>query len=74
MENDTTMTDIEVAEAELRRLGLNDVQVSERDGAAWLCVPPADRVALVSDPLRGAVLAAVRTAGFHEVGLDLGSP
>jgi len=75
MQRDEMLIEIEMAEAELRRLGLGDVVVSVRggDGCAWLQAPGNDIAALVRDPLRSEVLRAVRGAGFDHVAVSLDS-
>ena len=62
---------IEQAEAALRRLGLDDLRVRHHGEIARIELPPADLVRAVGEPLRAAVLAAVRAAGFRFVTVDL---
>ncbi|WP_298457173.1 ATP-dependent sacrificial sulfur transferase LarE [uncultured Cellulomonas sp.] len=66
------LAQVEVAEAELRRLGLGDLRVRHHGDVARLEVT-ADQIAtVVAEPLRGEVLRAVRAAGFRFVAVDLG--
>ncbi|MFC8921235.1 hypothetical protein [Cellulosimicrobium sp. NPDC057127] len=62
---------VEAAESELRRLGL-DLRVRHHGDLARLEAPRSDLVSVASEPLRGEVLRAVRSAGFRAVALDLG--
>ncbi|GAA3725363.1 ATP-dependent sacrificial sulfur transferase LarE [Spinactinospora alkalitolerans] len=65
------LAQVETAEAELRRLGLEDLRVRHHGDVARLEVPIANIVAVAGDPLREKVLRAVRSAGFRFVALDL---
>lgn len=59
--------DLDLAEGELRRLGLTQVGVRRFGDAAWLELP-ADQLALIAhDPLRGEVVRALQAAGFNRV-------
>lgn len=62
---------VERAEAALRRLGFTDCRVRHHGDVARVELTPADLVRAVGDPLREAVLAGVRGAGFRFVALDL---
>jgi pyridinium-3,5-biscarboxylic acid mononucleotide sulfurtransferase len=62
---------IERAEAALRRLGLDDLRVRHHGEVARIELPAGDLVRAVSEPLRGAVHAAVTGAGFRFVTVDL---
>jgi uncharacterized protein len=63
---------IERAESALRRLGFDDLRVRHHDEVARVELSPADLVRAVVDPLRTEMLAAVRSAGFRFVAVDLG--
>jgi pyridinium-3,5-biscarboxylic acid mononucleotide sulfurtransferase len=63
---------VEAAESELWRLGLGDLRVRHHGDLAVLEAPNAQLTTLASEPLRGEVLRAVRSAGFRIVALDLG--
>lgn len=62
---------VEAAEGELRRLGLADVRVRHHGELARLEAPRADLASIATEPLRGEVLRAVRSAGFRAVAIDL---
>ncbi|MDT5035714.1 MAG: pyridinium-3,5-biscarboxylic acid mononucleotide sulfurtransferase [Micromonosporaceae bacterium] len=62
---------IERAEAALRRLGFTDLRVRHHGDVARIELPPDDLVRAVTDPLRGAVHAAVTGAGFRFAAVDL---
>ncbi|WP_275001446.1 hypothetical protein [Promicromonospora iranensis] len=62
---------IEAAESELRRLGLEEIRVRHHGDLARLEAPHRDLTALAAEPLRGEVLRAVRSAGFRSVAVDL---
>ncbi|MBD5785411.1 hypothetical protein IF650_04390 [Cellulosimicrobium terreum] len=64
---------VEAAESELRRLGLDDLRVRHHGDLARLEAPRHDLVSVTSEPLRGEVVRAVRSAGFRLVALDLGA-
>jgi len=66
------LAQIEAAEAGLRALGLADLRVRHHGDVARLEVPVDQLAAVAAEPLRGAVLDAVRAAGFRYVALDLG--
>lgn len=63
----------QVAEAEqaLRELGFRDLRVRHHGDVARIEVPPDDFPRLIDDRLRLSVVAAVRSAGFVHVALDL---
>lgn len=63
---------VEAAESELRRLGLEELRVRHHGDLARLEAPRSDLASVASEPLRGEVLRAVRSAGFRAVALDLG--
>lgn len=65
------LIEIEMAEAELRRLGLGHVRVRAADGVACLDLPFDDLAVIVCDPLRSEVLRAVRAAGFARVAVHI---
>jgi uncharacterized protein len=65
---------VEAAESELRRLGLEDLRVHHHGDLARVEAPQAELPVVASEPLRGEVLRAVRSAGFRLVALDLGTP
>ncbi|WP_182111265.1 MULTISPECIES: ATP-dependent sacrificial sulfur transferase LarE [unclassified Actinotalea] len=65
------LAQVEAAEAALRRVGLGDLRVRHHGDVARLEVPAEQVVAVASEPLRGEVLRAVRSAGFRFVALDL---
>jgi len=62
---------IERAEAALRRLGFGDLRVRHHGEVARLELSADDLVRAVTDPLRGAVHAAVTDAGFRFAAVDL---
>ncbi len=62
---------VDAAEAGLRRLGLADLRVRHHGEVARVEVPVDDVAAVAADPLRQAVVDAVRAAGFRYVALDL---
>src|SRR3954452_12741916 len=66
------LAQVEAAEAGLRALGLADLRVRHHGDVARLEVPVDQLAAVAAEPLRGAVLDAVRAAGFRYVALDLG--
>ena len=66
------LSQIERAESALRQLGFGDLRVRHHDEVARVELPPADLVRAVVDPLRTEMLAAVRSAGFRFVAVDLG--
>lgn len=61
------LTAIDMAEAELRRLGLGYARVRALDEVACLDLPSAEAAGIACDPLRAEVLRAVRAAGFARV-------
>ncbi|MGI5190899.1 hypothetical protein ACQEVI_22365 [Promicromonospora sp. CA-289599] len=62
---------VEAAESELRRLGLEGIRVRHHGDLARLEAPHRDLASLAAEPLRGEVLRAVRSAGFRSVAVDL---
>jgi uncharacterized protein len=62
---------IELAETALRALGLTDLRVRHHGEIARIELPAGDLVRAVTEPLRGAVHAAVAGAGFRFVTVDL---
>jgi uncharacterized protein len=66
------LSQIERAEAALRQLGFSDLRVRHHDEVARVELPPADLMRAVADPVRTKMLAAVRSAGFRFVAVDLG--
>lgn len=62
---------VEAAESELRRLGLEEIRVRHHGELARLEAPHRDLASMASEPLRGEVLRAVRSAGFRAVAIDL---
>ena len=65
------LAQVEAAEAALRALGLADLRVRHHGDIARVEVPVGDVADLAADPLRQAVVDAVRAAGFRYVALDL---
>lgn len=65
------LAQVERAEAALHRLGFPAVRVRHHGDIARIEVPADRLLDLASDPVRTAVLAAVRAAGFRHVALDL---
>ena len=65
------LAQVDAAEAALRRLGLADLRVRHHGEVARVEVPVEDVAAVAADPLRQAVVDAVRGAGFRYVALDL---
>ncbi|MWV47780.1 hypothetical protein GRS96_00645 [Rathayibacter sp. VKM Ac-2803] len=64
-------TQVDVAEYELRRLGLAEVRVLHHGDLAIIAAPARDLSLIANSPLRGEVLRAVGAAGFDRVALDL---
>jgi len=65
------LAQVDAAEAALRRLGLADLRVRHHGEVARVEVAADDVAAVAADPLRQAVVDAVRAAGFRYVALDL---
>jgi pyridinium-3,5-biscarboxylic acid mononucleotide sulfurtransferase len=65
------LAQVEAAEAGLRRLGLDDLRVRHHGEVARVEVPVDDLARVAADPLRQAVVDAVRAAGFRYVAVDL---
>jgi len=65
------LAQVDAAEAALRRLGLADLRVRHHGEVARVEVSADDVAAVAADPLRQAVVDAVRAAGFRYVALDL---
>jgi uncharacterized protein len=61
---------IDQAEAALHALGLSELRVRHHDDVARLELGPQDLIRAVREPLRSAVVAAVRAAGFRQVTID----
>jgi uncharacterized protein len=66
------LTQIDVAEAALRRLGLRDLRVRHHGDVARLELPLPELARAAADPLREEVRRAVVAAGFRYAVLDLG--
>jgi len=62
---------IEQAEEALRALGFAELRVRHHGDVARIEVPIADLERLIREPLRERVVAAVRSAGYRFVSLDL---
>jgi uncharacterized protein len=65
------LAQVDAAEAALRRLGLADLRVRHHGEVARVEVPAEEIATVSADPLREAVVDAVRAAGFRYVALDL---
>jgi len=65
------LTQIERAEAALRRLGFTDLRVRHHGDVARVELPADDLIRAVTEPLRGLVHEAVTGAGFRFVTVDL---
>jgi pyridinium-3,5-biscarboxylic acid mononucleotide sulfurtransferase len=65
------LSQVERAEAALRRLGFTDLRVRHHGEVARVELPAEDLVRAVTDPLRASVHEAVTGAGFRFVTLDL---
>jgi uncharacterized protein len=70
---DEDAVQVEAAESELRRLGLEELRVHHHGELARVEAPHTDVAAVAAEPLRGEVLRAVRSAGYRRVALDLGA-
>ena len=62
------------AEAALRAAGFPLIRVSSHGDIARLAIPDADLERFAAPGVREAVVAAVRTAGYRFVALDLDAP
>ena len=62
---------VERAEAALRALGFADSRVRHHGDVARVELPAGDLLRAVAEPMREDLLAAVRSAGFRFVALDL---
>ncbi len=62
---------IDEAEAGLRALGFSDLRVRHHGEVARIELLPGELERASAEPLRGAILDAVRAAGFRYVALDL---
>lgn len=62
---------IEQAEESLRRLGFPELRVRHHGDIARIELAQADLVRAATDPLRAQIVAAVQSAGFRFVALDL---
>ncbi|WP_308120978.1 ATP-dependent sacrificial sulfur transferase LarE [Paractinoplanes bogorensis] len=65
------LSQVEQAEAALRRLGFGDLRVRHHGEIARVELPAGDLVRAVSEPMREHVRRAVSEAGFRFVTLDL---
>ncbi|MCU7730184.1 ATP-dependent sacrificial sulfur transferase LarE [Actinoplanes sp. KI2] len=65
------LSQVERAEAALRRLGFADLRVRHHGEVARLELPPADLPRAAAEPLRSRIHQAVTAAGFRYVALDL---
>jgi uncharacterized protein len=65
------LSQVETAEAGLRRIGLGDLRVRHHGDVARLEVPAEDLPALATSPLRDDAIRVVRAAGFRFVTVDL---
>jgi pyridinium-3,5-biscarboxylic acid mononucleotide sulfurtransferase len=65
------LAQIEAAEAALHALGFSELRVRHHGEVARLELPASELRRVVSDPLRGQVERAVRSAGFRFIALDL---
>jgi uncharacterized protein len=65
------LSQVERAEAALRRLGFGDLRVRHHGDVARIELPVEDLVRAVTDPLRTAVAAAVLDAGFRFAAVDV---
>ena len=68
------VSQVAMAESELRRLGLEDVRVHHHGELARLELPSSSLGAISTGLLREEVLRSVRTAGFRFVAVDLDVP
>lgn len=66
------LAQIDRAETAVRALGFTDLRVRHHGDVARLELATEDLPRAVTEPLRGLVLSAVRSAGFRFVTLDLG--
>ncbi len=66
------LAQIDRAEAAVRALGFADLRVRHHGDVARLELAAEDLPRAVAEPARGALLSAVRSAGFRFVTLDLG--
>lgn len=66
------LAQIETAERELGRIGLDECRVRHHGDVARLELPPHDLARAVSPPLRDQIRAVAIEAGFRFVALDLG--
>jgi uncharacterized protein len=65
------LSQVEAAEAALRALGFADSRVRHHGEVARIELPVADLTRAVSEPSRGRIEQAVRSAGFRFVALDV---
>jgi uncharacterized protein len=65
------LTEIERAEAALRRLGFADLRVRHHGDVARIELPVGDLARAAAEPLRSRIHAAVTAAGFRFAALDL---
>jgi uncharacterized protein len=66
------LAQVEAAEAAVRALGFDDLRVRHHGAVARLELPAGDIARAAASPLREAIDAAIRAAGFRFVTLDLG--
>ena len=65
------LAETELAQEELRRLGLGHVRVRAHGELACLDAPHSEIHTITGDPLRAEVLRAVRGAGFARVAVHI---
>lgn len=65
------LAEVEQAERSLRDLGFSDCRVRHHGEVARIELPAAELSRAVSEPLRDDILAAVRSAGFRFITIDL---
>lgn len=68
---DEMLAETDLAEEELRRLGLIHVRVRAHGALACLEAPREEISAISDEPLRAEVLRAVQAAGFERVAVHL---
>lgn len=71
--NEDMLAETEMAESELRRLGLGHVRIRPYGELACLDVPRGEIASIAGEPLRAEVLRAVRGAGFDRVAVNIDS-
>jgi PP-loop superfamily ATP-utilizing enzyme len=66
---------VEMAETELRRLGLRNARVQHFGELACVIVSPCDIPVIAVEPMRSEVVNLIQSAGFSVVALDMtGTP